>query len=379
MLESAALERVLKAYEDAELWLMHQIKLMADKKWVGTGRHYRGQLLATQTFMNELRERLNRVHAESVEGIRAAYYEYYTAGGRAALPPEQGFGRGDYTDFRDYSTPVRAVEQLTRETSELLMLTTNTVLRDVDDVYRQILQTSIIRSRIGGTAADVALKDVLNQFADRGVGAFIDKAGRQWSLESYARMALRTGGMRASDQGRWEAFMANGINLVRTSWHRGSSPQCAPYQGKILSLDGQAGDRVIEDRVAGGLVTVHVTATMQEAIQNGYHHPNCRHSDSAYIPGTQVPDYPHADKETIEEEYRAIQDQRKMERHIRRWKRRVQITDGPDNTFAKRRLRYWQARQREHVSENVFLTRRYDRERITRPEPIDKRFKPGKQ
>src|SRR5699024_2879682 len=185
--------------------------------------------------------------------------------------------------------------------------------------------------------------------------------GRKWKIDSYAEMALRTATNRAQNQGRSEQFKTYGIGLVRTSQHMGCSDLCLPYQGKILSLDGRTGTVTEVDPSTGNNVTVTITATMDSAIANGYHHANCRHTDTAYIPGTPDPE----PVETDEEEAAAEQAQRYNERQIRAWKRREAVAITPqDKSRASAKVRQWQAQQREHLKRNPWLQRRYDREQI---------------
>ncbi|MDU0479406.1 hypothetical protein QVA66_09160 [Staphylococcus chromogenes] len=87
-------------------------------------------------------------------------------------------------------------------------------------------------------------------------------------------------------------------------------------------------------------------------------------------------------------EYEALQRQRKIERHIRRWKLReaVALTD-QEKRYARARVGMWQQEQRRHVSAHSFLSRRYDREklrievkdadaeRITQAQQFDKKWR----
>src|SRR5699024_12119652 len=100
---------------------------------------------------------------------------------------------------------------------------------------------------------------------------------------------------------------------------------------------------------------------LDDAIANGYHHPNCRHTDTAYIPGTPAPE----PVETGAEEEAAEQAQRYHERQIRAWKRREAVAITPkEKSRASAKVREWQAQQREHLKNNKWLSRRYDREQV---------------
>lgn len=92
---------------------------------------------------------------------------------------------------------------------------------------------------------------------------------------------------------------------------------------------------------------------------------NCRHSEGAYIPG-----FTYAEPEVVSEgenerQYKALQRQRQIERNIRQWRRREAVALSPEElAHARRKVRAWQAAQREHVGAHDFLTRRYEREKL---------------
>ena len=122
-----------------------------------------------------------------------------------------------------------------------------------------------------------------------------------------------------------------------------------------------AGDRTVTDRATGEPTTVYVTATFEDAVAQGLLHVNCRHTLTAYTPGVELPD----DVDATEEDFFTEQQQRHNERMIRQWKRReAAAMDDRAREDAKKRVRFWQARQRQHLKNNPWLVRRYDREKV---------------
>lgn len=126
----------------------------------------------------------------------------------------------------------------------------------------------------------------------------------------------------------------------------------------MLSISGPAGVRHIGGRA------VTVKANLRDAIRAGYRHPNCRHTETAYRPGMKPPVVGEQDPA----EYEALQRQRAIERHIRRWKLReaVALTE-QEKRYAHARVLSWQQEQRNHVSAHRFLARRYNREKLRHP------------
>lgn len=230
------------------------------------------------------------------------------------------------------------------------------------NVYQQAVYAGV-EQVLGGTVTRVqATQTVLDQLAKRGISGFRDQAGRNWSLESYAEMAVRTGAGHAAVQGHVDSLAASGFDLIIVSDAPRECPLCRPFERKVLSISGQVGAVIEPSALTGDPVTVNVTASLAAARAAGFQHPNCRHTISLYSPGVT-----RAGNATAEpDRYDAGQRQREIERNIRQWKRRqaVALDDGAA-TVAARKVRLWQEMLREHIDAND-LTRLRRREQIGR-------------
>lgn len=111
------------------------------------------------------------------------------------------------------------------------------VLRKMDDVYRQtIFKTHVYLQ--GGTktinqAIDMATKD----FLDKGINSIVYKDGKRVNIASYAEMCLRTASQRATFLGEGKKRDEYGIHLIVVSAHANTCKMCEPWQGKILIDD----------------------------------------------------------------------------------------------------------------------------------------------
>lgn len=344
-----AIEQLLEGYRAAEL---HILRLLANT--AATATETRGWYDAQGTTLRKLIEGAEKVlgkakpSAEEIERVLRAGYvegvEQATAPG--ATPP---------------TLNAPAVALTTQEIANGLDNASHTILRTTEDAYRRINRAAVVGQVAAGANRTTRLQSVLDDYAREGLTAFRDRAGRKWSIDTYAEMALRTGTNRAQNHGRVDSYRAQGVQLVKTSQHKAAHPKCVPWQNRILSLDGKSGTREVMDMATGQRVAVHVYGTLDEAIGAGYHHVNCRHTDTAYIPGVELPD----DIETGEDEYKAEQRQRQIERNIRQWKRREATALTPEKRdYAAGKVRAWQAQQRAHVDAHDWLRRRYDRERL---------------
>lgn len=114
-----------------------------------------------------------------------------------------------------------------------------TIGRRVADVYAEAGRHSTVLHLLGARgSAREASRDLVERLTARGVKSFVDRAGREWALESYADMAIRTTTRQAVVQGAVVRMSAQGIRLGRISRHASSCDTCLPWEGRLVSLDG---------------------------------------------------------------------------------------------------------------------------------------------
>ena len=144
-------------------------------------------------------------------------------------------------------------------------------------------------------------------------------------------------------------------------------PLCEPWDGEILSINGESGPHTVvmqHSTVDARMEVVHVAGSLPEARAAGLFHCNCRHSLSLYLPGvtTRPTSPPHPGGATYED----TQQQRYLERQVRQWKRRAAVAlDDSARQKATARVRDYQARIRTLTTAKD-LPRRPVREQIGR-------------
>lgn len=221
--------------------------------------------------------------------------------------------------------------------------------------------TQIIARHSGqtGTRLDAA-QQALDILTKRGVTGFRDAAGRNWSLASYIEMKSRTIVNQELIDGHTDRMLERGQNLIVVSSHSNPAPQCQPFEGQVLSLDGEAGTVVRPNATGGRAVKVKIKATLREARSKGFQHPRCAHAISAFIPGGSRTFETKPDPEG----YAASQKQRAMERDIRdtRKQQAVAVTPQRKRELAAR-LKAQRAAIAAHTAEHD-LKRRPNRERL---------------
>lgn len=214
-----------------------------------------------------------------------------------------------------------------------------------------------------------ASQRALDQFAQRGITGFTDRAGRSWELGAYAEMAVRSVTARAAIEGHIDALTEVRIGLVIVSDAPLNCPLCEQWEGEVLTLGPEQGPHTVRVKhtiqptqllARTRTVAVHIAGSLTEARATGLFHPNCRHSLAAYLPGVTSRPPHHATPGTT---YADTQRQRAIERHIRAWKRR-QAASIDEKAFraAGAKVRQWQAAMREHVAAHDDLRRKSARE-----------------
>lgn len=229
-------------------------------------------------------------------------------------------------------TNTLAVDALTREAVTLLEDTHGQILRSTVDAYRTVIAESGGGVLAGTETRRQATQRALDRFADRGITGLVDRSGRRWSIDTYSEMATRTAVGRAQVAGTLDRYQQAGRDLVIVSDSPGECSRCRPWEGMVLSISGAPGHPSVSAAQAGGL-----------------QHANCRHSMSAYIEGLTRPMTNTADPEGD----RNRQEQRRLERGVRQWKRRELVAlDDQAKTTAARHRKAWQDRLGQHVRTN---------------------------
>ncbi|MGC9536581.1 phage minor capsid protein [Streptomyces sp. UG1] len=288
--------------------------------------------------------------------------EAYNEGHRAAVA-ELGALSDDARALVDDVTPnAQAVDRLALETVDVVTSTHRSILRAVVDRFRAIVAEVTATPLLGTGTRRQATQDAMRRFADEGIRAFVDRAGRRWQLTSYAEMAVRTSVGRAATEAHMRTLSTAGIDLVIVSDAPRECPLCRPWEGRVLTIGGPDGERVVEVEHAiddGRMIPVRVAGSLDEARRAGLQHPNCRHSVSAYTPGLTTVEQAVSDPAG----YEAGQRQRAIERHIRKYKKREAAAVTPEAQRAARlKVRQWQGAMRTHLAAHPDLRRLRHRE-----------------
>ena len=204
----------------------------------------------------------------------------------------------------------------------------------------------------GQMSLQEATRKTIRELSQKGIPAFVDKRGREWSPEAYVMMDMRStlgNTARAAQDARCDHY---GINLIEVSSHMGARPLCAPYQGRIFSRDGSKG---VTTDGAGGKIYYTPLSETSYGQPAGLFGINCGHVQYPFAPGINFQRYFPYPKEENDERYRQFQQQRAMERSIRAAKRECMMLQETGDTEglqkASLRLRTQREKYRAYCKE----------------------------
>lgn len=141
------------------------------------------------------------------------------------------------------------------------------------DIYRRVGLEQVAGMEARGQGPFKAVPGFVEQLRREGVTAFVDKAGRHWSLHTYCSMVTRT----TSRQAEVLAVLTKDPehDLYRVSSHSTTCKICAPYEGRVYSKSGK--DPVFPPLASAfGKIDVNGPDDLTNTWLNI--HPSCLHS-----------------------------------------------------------------------------------------------------
>ena len=148
-----------------------------------------------------------------------------------------------------------------------------TVGRLESDPYRRETLLQVSRQQAAGTSWAKGSKELAKDLQNKGITAFTDRAGRNWSLQDYSNMAVRT----TARQAQVAAILTKDPNhdLYQIVKIGSTCPVCAPLEGRVYSRSGTN-----PEYPALTLAYGKMDPAGPDDIMNTYLniHPNCLHS-----------------------------------------------------------------------------------------------------
>lgn len=204
---------------------------------------------------------------------------------------------------------------------------------------------------MGAESRQTAVRQCIKEMSEKGIPAFVDAAGRQWSPEAYVNMDVRTTCSNAAHEAQFTRMNDYDIDLLEVDSHAGARPKCALDQGRIFSKSGKN-------------KKYRAWSTSSYGEPDGILGINCGHHIYPYIEGVSTQTYFPYDKEENDKLYKQKQEQRRLEREVRSAKREVSMLNAAGDKegakAAKDRVKRRTAAYNEYC-EKTGLPRKADR------------------
>lgn len=202
--------------------------------------------------------------------------------------------------------------------------------------YLYILNKNAMAAVLGEKSRTEAIRETIAEMSKKGIPAFVDKTGREWSPEAYVDMDIRNTTKNAALAAEFASLDELGQDIILVSSHSGSRPLCAPYQGKLYSRSGKSG--TITD-AKGKTYTYTPLSETSFGEAAGLFGINCGHRMRGVSEGAFINREKEFDGEETSEEYRKVQRQRAMEREVRKKKTEADMLEAAGDKDAARDLR----------------------------------------
>ena len=289
-----ALNRVMA---DKELQRMIQLYLKAETDIINEIGRLRSLGLAdyhAEAALARVQAILNRLEREDWEYIpRMVERNFYVSHPEARKPsarsetPEKyaaGYANaaaltGEQTDIVNRLVMNLMGELVEAHATAYASLSAALIGRVEPDIFRRVGLEQTGLAQAMGRGPFRATPDIVEALRREGVTAFVDRAGRKWSLHTYASMVLRT----TSRQAEVLSVLTQdpGWDLYKISKHGTTCKRCAPYEGRVYSKSGTSRD-FPPLSAAFGKVDPKGPDTLDNSWLNL--HPNCLHQLIRWTP-----------------------------------------------------------------------------------------------
>jgi hypothetical protein len=244
---------------------------------------------------------------------------------------------------------VFAVQTIAQDILRAVDTLPQAVLRNASDAYQRVVAQGVSSVLLGAETRRAVTQRAVNQLLGEGIRVFTDRRGRDWSLPTYVEMATRTGVAKAAVDGHVQVLKESGLDHVHIIPGPYPCPVCDVWASKVLRRDGTVeGDE----------------PSLEDARAAGWGHPNCRCSVALWVEGFSELVTERPSREGYEDD----QEQRRIERGIRKWKLREAAAMSPEaKAQARGKVREWQGQMRAHLDAHPGLKRQPKREALFRP------------
>lgn len=236
--------------------------------------------------------------------------------------------------YKAESTFVRAVntvaEKWTRE-----MRREQSEIANKQDILN-ILNSNTAAVVSGAESRTRAVRTTIHEMAQKGIPAFVDKSGREWSPEAYVNMDIRATVKNTALEAQFSTMDSLGQDVFEVSSHPGSRPKCRPWQGKLISRSGRTTE--ITD-INGRKHKVIPLSQTSFGEPDGLFGINCGHRPRGVSDGLFRKSSVEYDDTEDKELYNKVCKQRELERRVRKSKTEADMLEAAGDTEGAKQVR----------------------------------------
>ena len=261
--------------------------------------------------------------------------------------------------YKAESTFVRAVNSVAEKwqvlrNTELAGTSQGSILRKTAEQRREqaeiadkqgvldILNSNTASVVSGAESRTKAVRTTIHEMAQKGIPAFVDKSGREWSPEAYVNMDIRATVKNTALEAQFSTMDSLGQDVFEVSSHPGSRPKCRPWQGKLISRSGKTTE--ITD-INGRKHKVIPLSQTSFGEPDGLFGINCGHRPRGVSDGLFRKSSVEYDDTEDKELYNKVCRQRELERRVRKSKTEADMLEAAGDTEGAKEVRRKMAEQ----------------------------------
>lgn len=194
----------------------------------------------------------------------------------------------------------------------------------------------------GAESRTKAVRTTIHEMAQKGIPAFVDKSGREWSPEAYVNMDIRATVKNTALEAEFSTMDSLGQDVFEVSSHPGSRPKCRPWQGKLISRSGKTTE--ITD-INGRKHKVIPLSQTSFGEPDGLFGINCGHRPRGVSDGLFRKSAVEYEDTEDKELYNKVCKQRELERKVRKSKTEADMLEAAGDTEGAKEVRRRMAEQ----------------------------------
>lgn len=202
--------------------------------------------------------------------------------------------------------------------------------------FLDVLNSNTASVVSGAESRTKAVRTTIHEMAQKGIPAFVDKSGREWSPEAYVNMDIRATVKNTALEAQFSTMDSLSQDVFEVSSHPGSRPKCRPWQGKLISRSGKTTE--ITD-ISGRKHKVIPLSQTSYGEPDGLFGINCGHRPRGVSDGLFRKSSVEYDDEEDKALYNKVCKQRELERRVRKSKTEADMLEAAGDAEGAKEVR----------------------------------------